>query len=93
MEKVFDDKEKEMAVETGQKRIKQGSNKMGLLALLMIVVVLLAGLSFVVLRLFEWQRPTVVLDKAVTVLGQKSKVGVLVSDQQSGLREFRIILR
>lgn len=82
-----------MSAETGQKRIKQGSNKMGLLALLLILAVILTGVSFVVLRLFEWERPTVVLDKGVTVLGQQSKVEVLVSDRESGLREFRVTIR
>lgn len=82
-----------MTAETSERRIRQGSNKMGLLALLMIVTVILAGLGFVVLRLFEWQKPTITLEKEVTILGQKSKVAVVVSDQQSGLKELRVFVR
>lgn len=82
-----------MTAEASERRIRQSPNKMGLLALLMIGAVVLAGLAFVAFRLFEWQKPTIALEKEVTVLGQKSKVAVLVSDQQSGLKELLVIVR
>ncbi len=82
-----------MTVETNERRMKQTANKSGLLALIMISTVILLGLGFVALRLFEWERPTIALEKELTILGQKSKLAVLISDQKTGLREFRVTVR
>lgn len=81
-----------MAAEASERRMKQSPRKMGLLVLIAIVAVLVLGLGFVVLRLFEWQGPTLVVAPEVTVLGQKSKIAVSINDEGSGLREFRVIV-
>lgn len=82
-----------MTAEASERRMKQSSNKTGLLALVMMAAVVLMGLGFVVLRFFEWERPTIALERELAVLGQKTKVAVLISDAKSGLKEFRVLVR
>lgn len=77
-----------------ERRMKQGpKNMMGSVVLLVVAAALLAGGVFFAGRLFEWEKPTIKLENEVTILGQKTKVVALVSDQKSGLKEVRVVLR
>ena len=76
-----------------ERRMKQSSSLTGSLLLLVIAVATLGGGMFFASRLFEWEKPTIKLEGDVTLLGQKTKVKALVSDQKSGLKEVRIVVR
>lgn len=70
-----------------------GRVKIGWVVPLAVAIFVLFLMVFVGIRLFEWERPTVKLETEVKHLGQKSKVVVTVSDQRSGLREVRVVIR
>jgi len=81
-----------MAAEASERRRKQSVNPKGSLMALGIAAFLVLVLGGVVLRLFEWEKPTLVVDREVTVLGQKTKIGVTIGDGRTGLREFRAVV-
>lgn len=70
-----------------------GRVQMGWLVPLGVVAAVLMGMVFIGIRLFEWERPVVKLEAEVTHLGQKSNVVFTVSDQGSGLREVKAVIR
>jgi murein DD-endopeptidase MepM/ murein hydrolase activator NlpD len=82
-----------MARELSERRIRRSSNFPFKGVLLLIAVVCLVGGVFAMLRLFEWERPTIKLAHEVTLLGQKTTVEALITDRKTGLREVRAIIR
>lgn len=77
-----------------RRRVKvSGGGNAKLLVPLALAGIIVVGMVVFGMRLFEWQPPTIKLETEMGHLGQKSKVAITVSDQGSGLREVRAVIR
>jgi len=68
------------------------TNKSGLSAVSILLLILIIAIPGLIYYLLEWEKPLVALDADLTIIGQKKEVAVTFTDARSGIRDFKVTI-